>query len=86
MMRLFEIEISLKPRELPFIDKDVYNFVCAINNANRDTDAHILLTKCKQMKDRDKDFKYHFTVGEGKNILFGPMVLVIVHMRFSVMW
>ncbi|KAL4179711.1 hypothetical protein AMTRI_Chr13g88640 [Amborella trichopoda] len=50
------------------------NFVCATNNANRDNDAHILLTKCNQMKDRDKDFKYDFTVSvknHGDTRLFG---------------
>ncbi|XP_020530447.1 protein FAR1-RELATED SEQUENCE 11-like isoform X2 [Amborella trichopoda] len=67
MMRLFEIERSLKPGELPFIDKDIYNFVCAMNNANRDNDVHILLTKGKQM-DRDKDFKYDFTVSEDNRL------------------
>ncbi|KAL4187122.1 hypothetical protein AMTRI_Chr09g37620 [Amborella trichopoda] len=68
MMRLFEIEISLKPRELPFMDKDIYNFVCALNHLNRDNDAHILLTKCKQMKNRDKDFKYDFIIGEDNRL------------------
>ncbi|KAL4185026.1 hypothetical protein AMTRI_Chr10g228550 [Amborella trichopoda] len=55
-------------RELPFIDKDIYNYVCAMNNMNRDNDAHILLTKCKQMKDRDKYFKYAFIVGEDNRL------------------
>ncbi|KAL4180990.1 hypothetical protein AMTRI_Chr12g235110 [Amborella trichopoda] len=74
MKRLFEIEKGLTSGELSFIDEDIYNFVSAINNAICDNDAHILLTKCKQIK--DKDF----------NILFGPMVFVLVHMRYSVMW
>ncbi|XP_020517438.1 protein FAR1-RELATED SEQUENCE 11-like isoform X1 [Amborella trichopoda] len=68
MIRLFEIERNLKPGELPFIDKDIYNYVCAMNNMNRDNDAHILLTKCKQMKDRDKYFKYAFIVGEDNRL------------------
>ncbi|KAL4192954.1 hypothetical protein AMTRI_Chr06g196910 [Amborella trichopoda] len=55
-------------RELPFIDKDICNFVCAMNNTNRDNDAHILLTKCKQMKDRGKRLKYDFTVREGNRL------------------
>ncbi|KAL4192759.1 hypothetical protein AMTRI_Chr06g173570 [Amborella trichopoda] len=78
MMRLFEIERSLKPGELPFIDKDIYNFVCAMNNANRDNDTHILLTKYKKMKDRDKDFQYDFTVSvnnHGDTCLFGCVLL-----------
>ncbi|KAL4181394.1 hypothetical protein AMTRI_Chr12g270970 [Amborella trichopoda] len=66
MMRLYEIDRGLKPGELPFIDKDIYNFVCAMNNANRNNDAHILLTICKQMK--DKDFKYDFIVGEDNRL------------------
>ncbi|KAL4196784.1 hypothetical protein AMTRI_Chr04g247960 [Amborella trichopoda] len=59
---------SLKPRELPFIDKNIYNFFCAMNNANHDNDAHILLTKYMQMKDRNKDFKYDFTVSEDNRL------------------
>ncbi|KAL4204674.1 hypothetical protein AMTRI_Chr01g111080 [Amborella trichopoda] len=76
MMWLFEIARGLKPGELSFIDKDIYSFVCATNNMNRDNDVHILLTKCMQMKDKFKDF----------NILFGLIVHVLVHMRSSVMW
>ncbi|KAL4189026.1 hypothetical protein AMTRI_Chr08g204920 [Amborella trichopoda] len=67
MMRLFEIEWGLKLGKLPFIDKHIYNFVCAINNVNHDIDVHILLTK-------------------GWSILFGPMVLVLMHMRSLVKW
>ncbi|ERN03947.1 hypothetical protein AMTR_s00079p00050740 [Amborella trichopoda] len=61
MMWLLEIERNLKPGELPFLDKDMYNFVCATNNANRDNDAHILLTKYKQIK-------YDFTVREDNRL------------------
>ncbi|KAL4189363.1 hypothetical protein AMTRI_Chr08g206670 [Amborella trichopoda] len=62
-----EVRVLPADRELPFIDKDIYNFVCAMNNANRDNDVHILLTKGKQM-DRDKDFKYDFTVSEDNRL------------------
>lgn len=78
IVKLLEIEKGLQPGQLPFIEKDVRNFVrtCkktvqendALLNEKRESDAMELLEACKHMAEKDADFVYDYTTDENERV------------------
>lgn len=78
IVKLLEIEKGLQPGQLPFIEKDVRNFVrtCkktvqendALLNNKRESDAMELLEACKHMTEKDADFVYVYTTDENEKV------------------
>lgn len=68
IMRVLELEKGVQPGHLPFIEKDVRNFIQYSNNVDRGNDAADLLKVCKRLKDKDADFSYDFTLDENHQL------------------
>ncbi|XP_057954594.1 putative protein FAR1-RELATED SEQUENCE 10 [Malania oleifera] len=77
IVKVLELEKGVQPGQLPFIEKDVRNFVrtCkktvqendALLTEKRENDTLELLEACKATAERDADFIYDFTTdGNGK--------------------
>ncbi|RVW37590.1 putative protein FAR1-related sequence 10 [Vitis vinifera] len=72
IVRVLETEKGVQPGQLPFIEKDVRNFVrtCkktvqendALLTEKRENDTLELLETCKALSERDPDFVYDFTM------------------------
>ncbi|PHT75414.1 hypothetical protein T459_18936 [Capsicum annuum] len=60
--RVLELEKRVDPGQLPFIEKDIRNFVQSESSTNIESGALELLKICKNLKDKDGDFHYDFTV------------------------
>ncbi|KAG6663000.1 hypothetical protein CIPAW_03G281300 [Carya illinoinensis] len=89
IVKVLELEKGLQPGQLPFIEKDVRNFVrtCkktvqendALLTEKRENDTLELVEVCKAMMERDPDFLYDCTTDEndnnGKAIFFGCVLL-----------
>ncbi|CAN0927200.1 Putative protein FAR1-RELATED SEQUENCE 10 [Linum grandiflorum] len=71
IVKVLELEKGVQPGQLPFIEKDVRNFVrtCkktvqengALFTEKKDNDMLELLEACKAMSERDADFAYDYT-------------------------
>ncbi|XP_048491824.1 putative protein FAR1-RELATED SEQUENCE 10 [Beta vulgaris subsp. vulgaris] len=81
IIKILELEKGVQPGQLPFIEKDIRNFVrtCkktvlendALLTEKRITDMMELLEACKAMSERDGDFVFDFltdTTGKVENI------------------
>uniref|UniRef100_A0A5B7BMD9 Protein FAR1-RELATED SEQUENCE n=1 Tax=Davidia involucrata TaxID=16924 RepID=A0A5B7BMD9_DAVIN len=78
IVRVLELEKGVQPGQLPFIEKDVRNFVrtCkktvqendALLTEKRENDMLELLEACKAMTGRDEGFVYNFTTDENGKI------------------
>ncbi|KAF2284773.1 hypothetical protein GH714_030214 [Hevea brasiliensis] len=78
IVKVLELEKGVQPGQLPFIEKDVRNFVrtCmktfqendACSLKKRENDTLELLEACKAMVDRDADFAYDYTTDEYENV------------------
>nr|GMC70644.1 FAR1-RELATED SEQUENCE 10 [Ipomoea batatas] len=77
IVKVLELEKGVRPGQLPFIEKDVRNFVrtCkktvqendALITEKRENDLFDLLESCKAAKERDEQFAYKYTTdGNGK--------------------
>ncbi|KAM3221001.1 hypothetical protein P3L10_020269 [Capsicum annuum] len=60
--RVLELENGVDPGQLPFMKKDIRNFVQSESSTNIESDALELLEICKNLKDKDGFFQYDFTV------------------------
>lgn len=60
MLRLLELEKGVKLGSLSFTEIDVRNLLQSFKSVDRDSDATDLLTMCKNMKDKQHEFKYDF--------------------------
>ncbi|XP_059310203.1 protein FAR1-RELATED SEQUENCE 11-like [Lycium ferocissimum] len=60
--KVLELEKGVDPGQLPFTEKDIRNFVQSESSTNIESDALELLKMCKNLKDKDDDFQYDFTV------------------------
>ncbi|KAF6153786.1 hypothetical protein GIB67_001019 [Kingdonia uniflora] len=54
--------------QLPFIDRDVRNFLQSYKKVDREIDAGELLNVCKIVKERDVDFSYDYTIEENSKL------------------
>ncbi|ONI18128.1 hypothetical protein PRUPE_3G198400 [Prunus persica] len=78
IVKVLELEKGVQPGQLPFIEKDVRNFVrtCkktvqendALLNEKRENDMLELLEACKAMTGRDPDFVYDYTIDENEKV------------------
>ncbi|KAG9456880.1 hypothetical protein H6P81_001388 [Aristolochia fimbriata] len=62
MMRLLELEKCVEPGYLPFTEKDVRNLLQSFRKVEHEDDSIDLLRMCKNIKDKDPNFRYEFTV------------------------
>ncbi|XVE81267.1 hypothetical protein DITRI_Ditri15bG0049900 [Diplodiscus trichospermus] len=78
IVKVLELEKGVQPGQLPFIEKDVRNFVrtCkktvqendALLTEKRENDTLELLEACKAMAERDADFVYDYTTDENNKV------------------
>lgn len=78
IVKALELEKGVQPGHLPFIEKDVRNFVrtCkktvqendALLNEKRENDTLELLEACKAMAERDLDFVYDYSTDENDKV------------------
>ncbi|XP_028805223.1 putative protein FAR1-RELATED SEQUENCE 10 isoform X2 [Neltuma alba] len=78
IVKVLELEKGVQPGQLPFIEKDVRNFVrtCkkavqendAFLNEKRENDVHELVETCKAMTDKDPDFIFDYTADENGKV------------------
>ena len=68
VMRILELEKSVSPSNLPFMEKDIRNFIQSQSSISQENDATEVLKLCKTLKDKDCDFKYDFTLDENKKL------------------
>ncbi|KAL6517814.1 Protein FAR1-RELATED SEQUENCE 11 [Orobanche minor] len=62
MMRLLELENCVEPGYLPFTEKDVRNLLQSFRKVDPDYESVDLLRMCRNIKDKDPNFKFDFTV------------------------
>jgi len=62
MLRLIELEKSVKLGCLPFTEIDVRNLLKSFRSVDRDNDAIDLVAMCKRIKDEDPNFRYEFKI------------------------
>lgn len=62
MMRLMELEKCVEPGYLPFTEKDVRNLLQSFRKVDQDDEGIDLLRMCKNIKDKDPNFRYEFTI------------------------
>lgn len=78
IVKVLELEKGIHGGQLPFLERDVRNFVQnrkkivqendALLNEKRDNDTTELLEACKMTKEADGDFVYDFTVDENDKV------------------
>ncbi|CAA0824777.1 Protein FAR1-RELATED SEQUENCE 11, partial [Striga hermonthica] len=62
MMRLLELEKCVEPGYLPFTEKDVRNLLQSLRKVELEDDGVDLLRMCRNIKDRDPNFRFDYTV------------------------
>ncbi|KAJ4965022.1 hypothetical protein NE237_016871 [Protea cynaroides] len=62
MMRLMELEKCVEPGYLPFTEKDVRNLLQSFRKVDQEDESIDLLRMCKNIKDKDPNFRYEYTV------------------------
>ncbi|XP_019179464.1 PREDICTED: protein FAR1-RELATED SEQUENCE 11 isoform X2 [Ipomoea nil] len=62
MMRLLELEKCVEPGYLPFTEKDVRNLLQSFRKVDPEDESIDLLRMCRNIKERDPNFKYDFTL------------------------
>lgn len=78
IVKVLELEKGVQPGQLPFIEKDVRNFVRTCKKTVQDNDALLtekrendtmeLLEACKAMAERDSNFVYDYTTDENSKV------------------
>lgn len=78
IVKVLELEKGIQGGQLPFLERDVRNFVQnrkkvvqendALLNEKRENDTMELLEACKATKEADQDFVYDFTVDQNDKI------------------
>ncbi|CAJ2640436.1 unnamed protein product [Trifolium pratense] len=67
-MRLLELEKGIYVGSLPFMDKDIRNFLQNQNGIDKQNDALDVLKLCKGLKELDDAFQYDYTIDENKKL------------------
>ncbi|KAL3620791.1 Protein FAR1-RELATED SEQUENCE 11 [Castilleja foliolosa] len=62
MMRLLELENCVEPGCLPFTEKDIRNLIQSFRKVDPEDESIDLLRMCRNIKDKDPDFKFEFTL------------------------
>ncbi|KAK1312324.1 putative protein FAR1-RELATED SEQUENCE 10 [Acorus calamus] len=68
IMKMLELEKGVQTGQLPFIERDLRNFLQSSKSVDRENDGTELLKVCKGMKDKDMDFCYEFTMDENHKL------------------
>ncbi|CAJ2636987.1 unnamed protein product [Trifolium pratense] len=67
-MRLLELEKGIDVGSLPFMDKDIRNFLQNQSGIDKQNDALDVLKLCKELKELDDAFQYDYTIDENKKL------------------
>ncbi|CAJ2675023.1 unnamed protein product [Trifolium pratense] len=67
-MRLLELEKGIDVGSLPFMDKDIRNFLQNQSGIDKQKDALDVLKLCKGLKELDDAFQYDYTIDENKKL------------------
>jgi hypothetical protein len=67
-MRVLELEKGINTGNLPFLEKDIRNFIQSHSGIGQENDASNVLKLCKSLKDMDDAFKYDFTIDENNKL------------------
>lgn len=62
MMKLMELEKCVEPGYLPFTEKDVRNLLQSFRKLDPEDESIDLLRMCRNIKDKDPNFKFEFTL------------------------
>ncbi|KAL6531989.1 hypothetical protein OROGR_010686 [Orobanche gracilis] len=68
IMRVLELEKGIEAGHLPFLEKDIRNFLQSQGNVGKENDASEVLKLCKSLKDMDDAFQYDFTMDESNKL------------------
>ncbi|CAH9141809.1 unnamed protein product [Cuscuta epithymum] len=68
MMRLLELEKCVEPGYLPFTEKDVRNLLQSYRKVDPEDEGIDLLRMCRNIKERDSNFKYDFTLDSNNRL------------------
>ncbi|GAU41341.1 hypothetical protein TSUD_179540 [Trifolium subterraneum] len=68
IMRVLELEKEICTGNLPFLEKDIRNFIQSQSGIGKESDASDVLKLCKSLKDIDDAFKYEFTIDESNKL------------------
>ncbi|XP_050382052.1 putative protein FAR1-RELATED SEQUENCE 10 [Argentina anserina] len=78
IVKVLELEKGVQPGQLPFIEKDIRNFIRTCKKAVQDSDALLnekrendmleLLDTCKSMTERDPGFVYDYTIDDYEKV------------------
>ncbi|KAF1892607.1 hypothetical protein Lal_00011075 [Lupinus albus] len=63
-MGVLELEKGINPGHLPYLEKDIRNFIHLNSGIRKENDAAKVLKLCKSLKDKDDDFQYDSTLDE----------------------
>jgi len=68
IIRVLELEKNVDAGNLPFLDKDIRNFVQSQSGIGKEFDASNVLKLCKSLKDADNAFEYEFSIDENNKL------------------
>ncbi|WVZ05666.1 hypothetical protein V8G54_019012 [Vigna mungo] len=68
IMRVLEAEKGIEAGHLPFLDKDIRNFIKSQSSNDKDNYASDVLKLCKGLKDKYDAFQYDFTLDENNKL------------------
>lgn len=68
MLRLLELEKCVEPGYLPFTEKDVRNLLQSFRKTDPEDESIDLLRMCRNIKDKDPNFKFEFTIDSGSRL------------------
>jgi len=88
IMGVLELEKQVDAGNLPFLEKDIRNFIQSQSGVGKEFDVSNVLKLCKSLKDADNGFEYEFSIDRitSWNILFGHLVIQFDHMKLLEMW
>ncbi|XP_024640710.1 protein FAR1-RELATED SEQUENCE 11-like [Medicago truncatula] len=68
IMRVLELEKRTGTGNLPFLEKDIRNFIQSYSGIGKESDAADVLRLCKSLKDREEAFQVEFTIDESNKL------------------
>ena len=68
IIRVLELEKNVDAGNLPFLDKDIRNFIQSQSGIGKEFDASNVLELCKCLKDADNAFEYEFSIDENNKL------------------
>ncbi|KAL5724804.1 hypothetical protein ACHQM5_008021 [Ranunculus cassubicifolius] len=86
IMKVLQLDKGGNPGNLPFIDRDVRNFLQSCKKIDRGNDVSELLDICKTVKDSDSEFLFDYTMddqGKLENIAWSYGNSVRAYMMFG---